>query len=70
MKTVFTILMLTLSASAFADNSCVSEGAPCQLEGMRAYEPNAEDSRNSDVFVCKDGKWSFLYTREWNEGQE
>lgn len=68
MKSVIAILMLTVSIPAFAGE--VAESLPCKLEGERAYLTNAEDSRNDDVYVCENGEWTFLYTREWNEGQQ
>ncbi len=65
MKLVFTLMLLSLPAAA-ADLTALSiaQGEPCSLEGERAYVKNGE---GDDVFVCENGKWDFLYTREPGE---
>jgi|GEM_PF-3014879 len=66
---IATLALLSLSNSAFADRNVdyVETGTPCKLEGERVYVQKGEDQ---DVFECKDGKWTFLYMRMPNDGQD
>ncbi len=68
MKALIAALFLTSFPIAHAGD--VEEGLPCKLEGERAYLPNREDHRNSDVFVCEKGAWKFLFTQEWNDSDQ
>jgi hypothetical protein len=63
------LTLITTSAYAAPERPVYSVdiGAPCALEGERAYIQNGEDD---DVYYCKDGKWAFLYKRMPNEDQD
>lgn len=60
-------ISLTISASASKLTAPVSEGAPCRLEGERAYVSKGSDD---DVFVCTAGVWKYLYTRTPSDNED